>query len=107
MRIVASIFGIAIMFVVLLDAFEAMVLPRRAVRKFRPARHYYRAFWYVWVRVADRFKRHGLRHHFLSFFGPLSLFGLLARWVIGLILSFALFHWSIGVPMGGEKMPPS
>ncbi len=107
MRILASILGIAILLVVLLDAFEAMVLPRRATRKYRPARYYYRVFWYVWVHVADRFKRRGLRQHFLSIFGPLSLLGLFSLWVMSLILSFGLFHWSLGTPMGSEQLTPS
>jgi hypothetical protein len=83
------------------------VLPRRATRKFRPARYYYRGFWYVWVHVADLFKRRGVRQHFLSMFGPLSLFGLFALWVMALVLSFALFHWSLGDPLGSEKLAPS
>jgi Ion channel len=107
MTIVASTLGVVIMFVVLLDAFEAMVFPRRATRKFRPARYYYRVFWYAWVRAADLFKRRGTRQHFLSIFGPLSLFGLFALWVVGLILAFALFHWAVGTPMGTEKLAPS
>ena len=65
------------------------------------------SFWYVWVHAADLFKRRGVRQHFLSIFGPLSLFGLFALWVMGLILSFALFHWSLGAPMGSEKLAPS
>ena len=73
MRFLAVAIGIAIMFVVLLDAFEAMVLPRRATRKFRLARFYYRSLWFVWVHVARRFPNRGLRQHFLSVFGPLSL----------------------------------
>ena len=107
MRFLAPIFGIAIMLLVLLDAFEAMVLPRRATRKFRPARYFYRVFWYVWVHVANRLKRRGVRQHFLSTFGPLSLLGLFVMWVMSLILSFALFHWSLGDPMGSEKQAPS
>ncbi len=107
MKIVASILGVVLMLLVLLDAFEAMVLPRRATRRFRPARYYYRVFWYVWVRAADRFKRRGMRQHVLSIFGPLSLFGLFALWVMALILSFALFHWSLGTPLGSEKLAPS
>src|SRR3954469_13276804 len=107
MRFIAAILGLAIMLLVLLDAFEAMVLPRRATRKFRPARYYYRVFWNVWVRVADQFKGRGMRQHFLSIFGPLSLFGLFALWVMVLILSFALFHWSLGSPMGMETHAPS
>src|SRR3954469_12287704 len=107
MRFIAAILGLAIMLLVLLDAFEAMVLPRRATRKFRPARYYYRVFWNVWVRVADQFKGRGVRQHFLSIFGPLSLFGLFAWWVTVLILSFALLHWSLGDPMGSEKLAPT
>jgi hypothetical protein len=107
MRFLASFLGIAIMFVVLLDAFEAMVLPRRATRKYRPARYYYRAFWYFWVHAADSFKRRGLRQHFLSAFGPLSLLGLFTFWVTSLILAFALFHWALGAPMGSEKVAPT
>ncbi len=107
MRFLAPILGIAIMFAVLLDAFEAMVLPRRATRKFRPARYYYRAFWFVWVHVADCFRRRGMRQHILSIFGPLSLFGLFSLWVAALILSFGLFHWSLGTPLGSEKLAPT
>src|SRR6476660_5393602 len=107
MKFLAPLLGVALMVMVLLDAFEAMVLPRRATRRFRPARYYYRGFWYVWVRAADCFKGRGMRQHILSFFGPLSLFGLFAVWVFILIVSFALFHWSLGTPMGSEEGAPS
>src|SRR3954469_12786630 len=107
MRFFAPILGIVIMFTVLLDAFEAMVLPRRATRKYRLARFYYRIFWHVWLQVADAFQRRGLRQHFLSMFGPLSLLGLFSLWVMSLIFSFALFHWSLGSPMGMETHAPS
>jgi hypothetical protein len=43
----------------------------------------------------------------LSFFGPFSLLGLFALWVTSLVLSFALFHWSLGAPVGSEKLAPS
>src|SRR3954468_15147815 len=107
MRFPAAILGTAIMLLVLLDAFEAMVLPRRATRRFRLARYYYRVFWYLWIHVADCLKRRGLKQHFLSMFGPLSLLGLFSLWVMSLILSFALFHWSLGAPMGSERTAPS
>jgi hypothetical protein len=35
-------------------------------------------------------------------FGPLSLLGLLAMWVSGLVYGFALLHWSLATPM---KLP--
>ena len=37
MKFLATILGLAIMYLVLLDAFEAMVLPRRATRISPPA----------------------------------------------------------------------
>jgi hypothetical protein len=107
MRFLAVVLGVAIFFIVLLDAFEAMVLPRRATRKYRPARYYYRVMWFIWIRAATGFRRRGLRQHFLSVFGPLSLLGLFTFWVATLIFAFALFHWSLAQPMGIEKSPPT
>jgi hypothetical protein len=107
MKLLSSAIGIAIMFLVLLDAFEAMVLPRRATRKFRPARYYFRSLWTVWVRLTALIKRRGPRMHALSIFGPLSLLGLFVMWVVALIFSFALFQWSLAEPMGGQASPPS
>src|SRR5438874_2066206 len=107
MRFLAPALGLALMFVVLLDAFEAMVLPRRATRKYRPARYYYRMLWYLWVGAANRIPRRGLRQHFLSVFGPLSLLGLFAFWVTSLIVAFAIFHWSLAAPMGKDQVAPT
>jgi hypothetical protein len=107
MTFVAVILGALIMLVVLLDAVESMVLPRRATRKYRLARYYYRGVWYVWWHLSNRLTRRGLRQHFLSLFGPLSLFGLFTLWVVCLILSFSFFHWALGAPMGSEKAAPT
>jgi hypothetical protein len=39
----------------------------------------------------------------LSVFGPLSLFGLIVLWAVGLIVGFALLHWSLGTVLGGVE----
>jgi hypothetical protein len=39
------------------------------------------------------------REYFLSVFGPLSLLGLFATWVLSLILGFALVQWSLGTTL--------
>ena len=41
------------------------------------------------------------RGTFLSYFGPLSLLVLLSFWALGLIVGFALLHWSLGTPLNG------
>jgi hypothetical protein len=80
---------------VLTDCFEAMVLPRRVTRGLRPARLYYRTAWKIWSYLARRRKPGPRRELFLSLFGPLSLFGLFVIWVVGLIFSFGVLHWSL------------
>ncbi len=107
MRILAAVIGLAMLFTVLLDAFEAMVLPRRATRKHRLARYYYRSLWFLWVRAGDTLRQRAWRQHFLSIFGPLSMFGLFTLWVTSLVLAFALFQWSLAEPLGGELSAPS
>jgi hypothetical protein len=39
------------------------------------------------------------REYFLSVFGPLSLLGLFATWVLSLIAGFALLQWSLGTDL--------
>lgn len=107
MRLLAAVLAIAILLGVLVDAFEALVLPRRAMRKFRPARLYYRRTWRVWRGFADTFLRGAMRQHCLSWFGPFSLFGLFASWATALICAFALLQWSVGAPLGNAAGPPS
>jgi hypothetical protein len=107
MRLLAAVLAVAIMLGVLVDAFEALVLPRRAMRKFRPARIYYRRAWRIWRGAADNFLRGAMRQHFLSWFGPFSLFGLFASWAAALIFSFALLQWAVATPLGTSTGPPT
>jgi hypothetical protein len=87
------------------DAFETVVLPRTVTRRLRLAQVYFRATWRLWTRSARIFDADNRRERFLAIYGPLSLIGLLTVWALGLILSFAALHWSIGSrlvsPRGG------
>jgi voltage-gated potassium channel Kch len=93
----------ALIGVVLLDAFEALVLPRRVRHAYRLARLFYRAGWGLSGALARRLPGGRGRQGFLSVFGPLSLFALLAVWAAGLIVGFALLHWSLDTPL---SIPP-
>ncbi len=92
--------------VIMWDAFEALVLPRRVTRRLRPTRMFYRVTWRVWSAVARRIRQGGRRETYLSFFGPLSLLVLLAAWAASLIVGFALLQTGLGaslnVPGGGS-----
>jgi hypothetical protein len=91
--------SLALIFVVLVDGFEVMVLPRRVTRPYRLTRLFYRLTWTGWRSLACRFPVGKRRETFLSVFGPLSLLFLFATWVVGLITGFALLHWSLGTPL--------
>src|SRR5256886_14738032 len=92
--------------VIIWDAFEALVLPRRVTRRLRPTRMFYRVTWRVWSAIGRRMRLGGRREAYLSFFGPLSLLVLLAAWAASLIAGFALLQTGLGaglnVPGGGS-----
>src|SRR5207244_12513622 len=83
------------------EAFEPMVLPRRVTRRLRPARLFYRSLWTLWHMVGRHLAPGKRREYFLSVFGPLSLLGLFATWVLSLVAGFALLHWSLSTVARG------
>ncbi|HTU90176.1 MAG TPA: potassium channel family protein [Gemmataceae bacterium] len=99
MSIVGTVASAAVIAWILMEAFEAMVLPRRVMRKLRFNRWFYRVNWPVWLLLAGAFRSPKRRETFLSVFGPLSLLGLFSSWVAGLIAGFALLHGSLGTPL--------
>ncbi len=96
MRILAAISGLLLLSIILWDAFETIILPRRVTRRFRLARLVYRTTWIPWSAIARRMRPGSWRESFLSFYGPLSLLWLFGFWALGLIGSFALLHWGLG-----------
>src|SRR5271165_3049759 len=89
--------AVAIIAIVLIDAFEVVLLPRRVRHGFRLARQFYQVSWLAGRAAAGLLPAGRWRTGFLSTFGPLSLFVLVITWAIGLIFGFALLHWSLGV----------
>src|SRR5213082_960796 len=104
MRWVVGVVGIALLAVVLWDAFETIILPRRVSGRFRLTRLFYRSTWKPW-RGTARLLTGRRRDAFLSFYGPLSLILLLALWAAGSVCSFGLLQWAAGSAMtvaGGD-----
>ncbi len=87
--------SVLLIFLILIDAFEAMVQPRRVTRRFRLARVFYRTNWTFCRLAAPYFPAGKHRESYLSLFGPLSMLALFATWMVGLILGFAWLHSSL------------
>jgi hypothetical protein len=96
MLVLTFVAGIVCVFGVLLDAFETIILPRRAIGRFRLTRLFYVTTWRPWAflcrRIADLRKRESA----YSYYGPLSLIFLLVLWAAGMVVGFALIFYSLG-----------
>jgi len=95
MRFTIGVCGAILLAVVLWDAFETIILPRRVSRRFRITRLFYRSTWSPWRATAQRLPP-ARREAFLGFFGPLSLLLLLSLWATGIVLAFGLLQWAAG-----------
>ena len=106
MHIFLIILGALLVYALLMDAFETIVLPRRVNRSFRITRTFYSVTWRPWSGIGRLIRSDRRRENFLSYFGPLSLLLLLATWALGLILGFALMQYGAGagVRLGGERI---
>src|SRR5438132_6383257 len=97
--------GVAIFLIVLWDAFEAIILPRRVTRKFRLARLFYRSTWKTWRFITALIPSRKAREASLGFYGPLSLLVLVGVSAVGLVLGFGLMQYGAGsavVMTGGQ-----
>lgn len=106
MHVWATIAGVVLIFAILLDAFETIVLPRRIKRTFRITAWFYRNTWTIWTSLAKYIQAANRREGFLAYFGPLSLIFLLVLWAIGLIFGFACVQYGLGqhLTFGSEKI---
>jgi hypothetical protein len=92
----AFIAGVAIFLIVLWDAFEAIILPRRVTRKFRLTRLFFRSTWITWKFVMCLLPSRKARETMLGFYGPLSLLVLVGVWATGLVFGFGLMQYGAG-----------
>ena len=97
MGVLLALSSVALILLVLIDGFEAMVLPRRVSRLWRPSKIYFRCFWAVCRFVACWLPAGKRRLGFLGMVGPISLLGLFTTWVILLVVAFGLLHWSLEI----------
>jgi len=106
MRIFTMMAGIACLFVVLIDAFQTIILPRRASGRFRLTRLFYIATWKPWAFLTKRFCNLRKRETVFSYYGPMSLIFLLAMWAGVMVIGFALIFYALGSPFNDPAQGP-
>jgi hypothetical protein len=95
MKLLAIIPGLLVILIILWDAFETVILPRRVTRRLRLTSLFYKSVWSFASAIARSMTNNKKREKYLGFFGPLSLLILLALWAAGLILGYAMLHWAL------------
>jgi hypothetical protein len=105
MHAVTMLLGILCLLIVLLDAFQTIILPRRAAGRLRLTRIFYILTWFPWRFVATRIHHPRKRETALSFYGPLSLIFLLVVWACGMIFGFSLIYYALGSPFNDASQP--
>jgi len=98
---------LVLLFATLWDAFETIILPRRVTRSLRFVRLFYRVTWTIWLSIARRIRGTKLRERSLSYYGPLSLLGLFATWMLILIVVFAMLQFAAGSSVNVSGEAPS
>jgi hypothetical protein len=99
---IAVLIGVVLIVVSLWEAFETVVLPRRATRRFRLTRLFYRSTWLPWRMIARKMPRPKSREGFLSFYGPLSLLFLFVFWAILILLGFGFLDYAATRALAGK-----
>ncbi|WP_044934484.1 potassium channel family protein [Pseudacidobacterium ailaaui] len=98
MPLFSLIAGVACLMLALLDAFQTVILPRRATGRFRITHLFYAITWRPWAWLACRVSNERKRETMLSFYGPLSLVLLIIIWAAALVLGFALIFYGLSSP---------
>ena len=96
MYLVLAFLGVLLILIILWDAFETIILPRRVARRLRLTTFFYRSIWWPWSGLMQRLTSGKQRENYLGLFGPLSLIFLLGFWAAGVIFGYAIVSWSLG-----------
>ncbi len=100
--IATGVGAVLLIFLVLQDAFEVMLLPRRVQRRMRFAVVYFRGLWKAASLTAAGLLPERGRAGFLSHFGALSMLGLFGSWAAALIVGFGVLEWTLQPAAAGK-----
>jgi len=95
MYLVVAFLGVLLILIILWDAFETIILPRRVTRRLRLTSLFYRSIWWPWSGLTKRLTSGKQREKYLGLFGPLSLIFLLSFWAAGVIFGYAIISWAL------------
>ena len=105
MQFVFILLGIGLLALVLLDAFQTIILPRRPVGRFRITRLFFLATWYPWTVVVNILPARRSREQLYSAYGPLALLVLFIVWATLLTVAYGLIYLGLKAPFNDPLHP--
>ncbi len=97
MHLLSLIGGAVLLALVLLDAFQSIILPRRPVGRLRITRLFFVFTWHPWRLIARSTPGRAAREQVYSIYGPLSLLILFVFWAVLLTVGFALVFFGLHI----------
>ncbi|MFY9614812.1 MAG: hypothetical protein WAT58_05380 [Candidatus Dormiibacterota bacterium] len=90
LQVVEGVAGAALLLIVLVDIFNAVIVPRPTARSTSISRYTIRPIWRLWRAVGNRSTSITKREAILGIFAPAAIVILLVVWILLEILSYAL-----------------
>ncbi|HEX6547980.1 MAG TPA: hypothetical protein VF134_04490 [Candidatus Dormibacteraeota bacterium] len=94
MNVLSGVVGAVLVLTIVSDLLVTVALPR-AARRGRLSRYVWRGGWTAVRAVADRVRSASLRESMLGAYGPLSVFLVLAVWIVLLIFGYGLIVYAL------------
>jgi Ion channel len=107
MHVTALLADSFLLFFVLLDAFQTIILPRRPVGRLRITRLFFFATWYPWTFLGGKLSVRRSREQFYSFYGPLALLLLFIVWALLIIFAYGLIFLGLRAAFVDPTQPGS
>jgi hypothetical protein len=107
MHVTALLAGSILLALVLLDAFQTIILPRRPVGRFRLTRLFFLVTWYPWTVLVGKVPARRGREQLYSAYGPLALLVLFIFWAVLLILAYGLIYLGLRTAFADPTHPTS
>jgi hypothetical protein len=96
-HVAAIVLGIVVIAVVVWDAFETVLLPRRVSRRLRLSSIFLEGLWLAWTFIGRRIGALGRSaENYLSLYAMLALLMLFALWVSAVAVGYALIDYGLG-----------
>jgi Ion channel len=103
MPVLSVLLGVFFVLVVLVDAFETVVLPRTVKRTVRLSNAFFQIAGRIYLGIG-KIRPSGVRQGLLVAFAPLILLILISLWALLMVIGWGLIHFGIGTPLGSTPL---